>query len=70
MEFSGFADCYTCEEGMREGMSLAEQLRKFGNLGAFIVCPLCGNKRCPKATWHENECSGSNEPGQTGSRFQ
>lgn len=34
------------------------------------VCPDCGNKRCPKATNHENPCSGSNEHGQKGSAYQ
>lgn len=29
----------------------------------FVVCPTCGNKRCPKATWHKFICSHSNEPG-------
>jgi len=33
------------------------------------VCPDCGNKRCPRATNHELECSGSNEPGQKGSIY-
>lgn len=33
------------------------------------ICPSCGNKRCPKATFHENECTGSNEPGQKGSDY-
>ena len=32
----------------------------------MVVCPTCGNKRCPKAEWHEYECSGSNEVGQVG----
>ena len=36
----------------------------------FIVCPDCGNKRCPKATHHDNPCSGSNEPGQKGSVYK
>ena len=36
----------------------------------FIVCPDCGNKRCPKATDHTLACTGSNEPGQEGSRYQ
>lgn len=36
----------------------------------FIVCSDCGNKRCPKATHHDNACSGSNDPGQVGSRFE
>jgi hypothetical protein len=35
----------------------------------MILCPSCGNKRCPKATWHENECTGSNESGQPGSSY-
>lgn len=35
----------------------------------MIVCSECGNKRCPKSTYHENECTGSNEPGQEGSRY-
>ena len=36
----------------------------------FIVCQVCGNKRCPKATDHRLECSGSNRPGQIGSLYQ
>lgn len=36
----------------------------------FIVCPDCGNKRCPRAMHHDNECTNSNEPGQPGSRFE
>jgi len=35
----------------------------------FIVCPDCGNKRCPKATQHDLACTGSNEPGQAGSDY-
>lgn len=35
----------------------------------MIVCPACGNKRCPKASSHDNDCSGSNEPGQKGSVY-
>lgn len=35
----------------------------------MIVCPDCGNKRCPKATNHVNACTGSNEPGQSGSLY-
>lgn len=34
------------------------------------LCPTCGNKRCPAATDHRNKCTGSNKPGQSGSRFQ
>lgn len=35
----------------------------------FVVCPECGNKRCPQANDHRNACTGSNEPGQEGSAY-
>lgn len=35
----------------------------------FVVCAICGNKRCPHATDHRLECTGSNEPGQAGSVY-
>ncbi|EDR6629491.1 hypothetical protein XS22_001891 [Salmonella enterica subsp. enterica] len=36
----------------------------------FVVCHECGNKRCPRANDHRNDCTGSNEPGQIGSAYQ
>jgi Zn finger protein HypA/HybF involved in hydrogenase expression len=36
----------------------------------MVLCPNCGNKRCPHATNHELACSGSNEPGQKGSSYE
>ena len=54
--------CYDClnkpELGMRNPV-----------LSRFIVCPYCGNKRCPKGTNHANACTGSNEEDQPGSRY-
>lgn len=35
----------------------------------MALCPTCGNKRCPSAANHHNECTGSNEPGQPGSNY-
>lgn len=35
----------------------------------MIGCPTCGNKRCPHASDHRLECTGSNESGQAGSIF-
>lgn len=35
----------------------------------MIVCPSCGNKRCPKASDHLLDCTGSNETGQPGSVY-
>lgn len=35
----------------------------------MILCPICGNKRCPHANDHRNTCTNSNEPGQVGSAY-
>lgn len=35
----------------------------------MILCPVCGNKRCPHANDHRNACTGSNARGQVGSRY-
>ena len=35
----------------------------------MILCPECGNKRCPKASNHRYQCTGSNEIGQKGSIY-
>lgn len=50
-------DCETCRPNTLDDMR-------------FIVCPICGNKRCPRATDHRNACTGSNEPGQKGSSWE
>jgi len=41
----------------------------YKRMTTFIVCPECGNKRCPHATDHNLQCTNSNEPGQEGSRY-
>ena len=35
----------------------------------MVLCPTCGNKRCPHATDHRHACTGSNESGQRGSSY-
>jgi len=35
----------------------------------MILCPTCGNKRCPHATDHRLACTSSNDPGQIGSIY-
>jgi hypothetical protein len=35
----------------------------------MALCDVCGNKRCPRATDHRFACTGSNDAGQTGSRY-
>ena len=44
------------------------QSGKLPTLG-MILCPVCGNKRCPKATNCRLACTNSNEPGQAGSIY-
>jgi hypothetical protein len=55
-------DCHRCEQE-RAGADCFLRIR-------MILCPTCGNKRCPKANDHRNECTGSNEPGQPGSAYE
>lgn len=52
--------CWECESNR------PPEERWFG----MIVCQVCGNKRCPKANDHTNECTNSNEPGQPGSAYE
>lgn len=54
---AGLCCCWKCMEARREIRS------------HMILCPDCGNKRCPKAADHELACTGSNEPGQPGSAY-
>lgn len=37
----------------------------FGDM-RMVLCPVCGNKRCPRAGDHRYACTGSNEVGQVG----
>lgn len=57
MPFDGPHCCWAC---VRRAMKLPSRM---------ILCPTCGNKRCPKASDHELACTDSNEPGQPGSVF-
>ena len=54
-------DCHRCFREIGRGVSLMTKM---------ILCPSCGNKRCPKASDHRLDCTGSNEPGQQGSIYQ
>jgi len=36
----------------------------------MILCDICGNKRCPRASDHRLECTHSNEIGQEGSVYE
>lgn len=39
------------------------------NITMMILCKICGNKRCPKASDHSLDCTGSNDPEQSGSVY-
>lgn len=41
----------------------------FSLTATMILCPACGNKRCPRASDHRFACTGSNESGQFGSIY-
>lgn len=56
--------CYNCLDELQDPVTMLPL-----TMNMFIVCPSCGNKRCPRATWHGLECTNSNEPGQEGSRY-
>ena len=54
--------CHKCNEGrFLHGVAWSSAV--------MILCPDCGNKRCPHASDHELSCTGSNEPGQPGSVY-
>lgn len=54
---AGLCCCHRCLDERRE-------MRAW-----MVVCPICGNKRCPKASNHDLLCTASNEPGQPGSVY-
>lgn len=55
--------CYNCNKDRKDEGGFPWVMTR------MIVCPKCGNKRCPHATDHNLDCTGSNEPGQAGSRY-
>ena len=62
--------CHKCND-RSVALMLDGTLAPLGNLRIrMIVCPICGNKRCPHASDHELACTNSNEPGQKGSVYE
>ena len=56
-KIGGNYDCHRC---FKENNAMVDRM---------ILCPECGNKRCPRASDHRQQCTGSNEPGQPGSVY-
>lgn len=65
-----WCECHRCIEEHR----LGREGPPFGFIPLssmkMILCPVCGNKRCPHAADHDLACTGSNKPGQPGSAYQ
>lgn len=51
----------------RLGLSAMERLQL--RPAQMVVCVVCGNKRCPQASDHRRDCTGSNAAGQPGSIY-
>ncbi len=56
--------CYNCNKDYTEPGHVLPYVNT-----RMILCPTCGNKRCPHATDHDLACTNSNDPGQPGSRY-
>jgi hypothetical protein len=64
------AECY-CHRCIEEKQIKARNAGQFLlNTMMMILCPKCGNKRCPHASDHNLVCTGSNKPGQEGSVYE
>ena len=61
--------CRQCLRDRHEGVEFAPGVFLPAEVLRMVLCPTCGNKRCPHATDHRHGCTGSNEPGQAGSVY-
>lgn len=61
-------ECIRCARERGDGLRWGELFLPY-ELTRMCVCDICGNKRCPHSDDHRNPCTGSNEPGQPGSRY-
>lgn len=61
--------CHACIEAFDIRIQFTDSISIPLSKARMILCPICGNKRCPKASDHELACTGSNESGQAGSIY-
>ena len=59
-------NCHKCLDGLTIDIGIGKIPVTSSKM---ILCPICGNKRCPHATDHELSCTKSNNPGQAGSAY-
>ena len=56
--------CHRCDEEHAKTAGLPLMRTRMN------LCPVCGNKRCPRSTDHRLDCTDSNAPGQPGSIYE
>lgn len=61
---SGCGDCHACLVNVKDESGFPVSATR------MILCPECGNKRCPKASNHRYDCTNSNDTGQVGSIYR
>jgi len=64
---NGCGNCHACLDGVTVEAGFGFVLPASST--RMILCPTCGNKRCPRASDHRLACTGSNEVGQPGSVY-
>jgi hypothetical protein len=62
-------DCENCHKCLQGKTVKSGQFTLAVTNTRMILCPICGCKRCPKASNCALECTDSNKPGQTGSVY-
>lgn len=63
-----YCECHACIDEFNLGTSTGIHWWPLSST-KMILCPTCGNKRCPHASDHRLSCTNSNEPGQPGSVY-
>lgn len=62
-------ECHKCIADNKLTVNIFEGIPIALSATKMILCHVCGNKRCPKASDHRLDCTGSNEQGQAGSVY-
>ena len=60
-------NCGNCHACVEKSDSTLKEFLVLNN--GMLLCPICYNKRCPKASDHHLACTNSNDPGQPGSIY-
>lgn len=64
----GACGCIQCLRD-RDEHTMIGRMKIPAESSRMVVCNICGNKRCPRASNHRNACTDSNTPGQSGSVY-